>query len=57
MFGRSLKITPEERANLIAFFGKEGSKVVLGHIDNLEATFGSGAEIIKLVMKGKISRE
>lgn len=46
-----------ERKRLVAFFGVHPAELILQHLEDLEGTFGSGAVVIRNVMRGYSQRD
>ena len=42
-----------EMERLKKFFGAEAAKVILQHVTDLEGSFGSASEVIRLVIRGE----
>lgn len=38
-------------------FGETGTEVILRHIDDLEATFGSAAKTIRMILDGQTTKK
>jgi hypothetical protein len=51
--GSKVVITPKQRRRLEQVFGEKGTAIVIAHIDELDATFGSAA----VVIRGLIEKE
>ena len=41
---------------LVEFFGETGAKIIAGHMNDLEETFGSASQIILMVIEGRLPR-